>query len=55
MGNVGRGTLTVLKSSIPYVDTVANRRAATGGVEPESIDNAKLRGPQSLADEPVDQ
>ena len=47
-GNVGRGTLTVTKSSIPYVASVTNRRAASGGVEPENIENAKLRGPQTL-------
>ena len=48
VGNVGRGTLSVLKSSIPFIDTVNNFRPATGGAEPESIDNAKLRGPQAL-------
>ena len=47
-GNVGRGTITVLKSSIPYVSSVTNRRAATGGVDTETIENAKLRGPQVL-------
>ena len=47
-GNVGNGTLSVLKSSIPFIDRVTNFRAATGGAEPESIENAKLRGPQAL-------
>ena len=47
-GNVGKGTITVLKSSIPYVASVINRRAASGGVDAESVDNAKLRGPQTL-------
>jgi len=47
-GNVGRGTITVTKSSIPYVASVSNRRAATGGVEAENIENAKLRGPQTI-------
>ena len=47
-GNVGRETLTVVKSSIPYVASVTNRRPATGGVDPEGIENAKLRGPQTL-------
>ena len=47
-GNVGRKTLRVLKSSIPYVASVTNRRSATGGVEPEDIENAKMRGPQAL-------
>jgi predicted phage baseplate assembly protein len=45
-GNVGRNTLTVLKTSIPYVASVANRRPAAGGTDPENIENAILRGPQ---------
>jgi predicted phage baseplate assembly protein len=44
-GNVARGTLTVLKSSIPYVASVVNRRAAAGGVDGEDVENAKVRGP----------
>src|SRR5438105_275147 len=44
-GNVARNAITVLKSSIPYVSKVQNRRAAEGGVDGETIDNAKVRGP----------
>jgi len=44
-GNVAKGTVSVLKSSIPYVSGVVNRRAAAGGVDGEDIENAKLRGP----------
>ena len=44
-GNVARNTITVLKSSIPYVSRVQNRRAAEGGVDGEDIENAKVRGP----------
>ena len=44
-GNVAKGVVTVLKSSIPYVARVVNRRAASGGVDGESIDEAKMRGP----------
>ncbi len=44
-GNVARGVITVLKSSIPYVARVVNRRAAAGGVDGEEIENAKVRGP----------
>lgn len=44
-GNVAKGVISVLKSSIPYVATVVNRRAATGGVDGEDIENAKVRGP----------
>lgn len=47
-GNVGKGTVAVLKSSIPYVASVVNRRAATGGVDAESVQHAKLRGPRIL-------
>jgi predicted phage baseplate assembly protein len=44
-GNVARNTITVLKSSIPYVARVQNRKAAEGGVDGEDIENAKVRGP----------
>ena len=44
-GNVARNSVTVLKSSIPYVSRVQNRRAAEGGVDGEDIENAKVRGP----------
>lgn len=47
-GNVGAGTLTRLRTTIPFVDRVENLKAARGGVEPESDDNVKLRGPMSL-------
>jgi predicted phage baseplate assembly protein len=44
-GNVVAGAISVLKSSIPYVARVENRRAATGGVDGEDIEAAKVRGP----------
>ena len=44
-GNVSRGTLVILKSSIPYITRVQNRRPAEGGVDGEDIENAKVRGP----------
>ncbi|MDY6918304.1 MAG: putative baseplate assembly protein [Chloroflexota bacterium] len=47
-GNVGKGTITVLKSSIAYVAAVTNRRAASGGVDAETVEHAKLRGPRTL-------
>jgi predicted phage baseplate assembly protein len=47
-GNVGERTLTVLKSSIPYVAWVTNFEAAVGGTDFETLDNAKLRAPQVL-------
>ena len=47
-GNVGRDTITVLKSSIPYVSSVTNRYAAVGGADPETLESAKMRGPRHL-------
>ncbi|MFD9306714.1 putative baseplate assembly protein [Streptomyces sp. NPDC060048] len=47
-GNVSRGAISVLRSSVPYVARVANREAARGGVAGETIGNAKLRAPQAL-------
>ena len=44
-GNVARRAIQVLKSSVPYVARVENRRPAAGGVDGEDIENAKLRGP----------
>jgi predicted phage baseplate assembly protein len=48
IGNVGSSTLTTLRTSIPYVARVENLVAASGGVDPETVENAKRRGPQSL-------
>jgi predicted phage baseplate assembly protein len=47
-GNVARGALQILKSAIPVVSTVENRRDARGGIEGEDIENAKVRGPIRL-------
>ncbi|MCC6960480.1 MAG: putative baseplate assembly protein [Dehalococcoidia bacterium] len=47
-GNVGASTLTVLKSSIPYVARVVNRVAAAGGLDPESVDAARFRAPLAI-------
>jgi predicted phage baseplate assembly protein len=47
-GNVGAGTLTALRSTIPYVARVENLAPAIGGVDAETVANAKLRGPQTL-------
>jgi predicted phage baseplate assembly protein len=44
-GNVARGTITIPRSSIRYVSTVVNRRDASGGVDGETIEEAKVRGP----------
>jgi len=47
-GNVGARTLSVLKSSIPFIGRVENLEAARGGVDPETIENLKIRGPMWL-------
>ena len=47
-GNVAAGQLTVLRSAIPFVDTVTNRRPATGGVDGETVEQVKQRGPASI-------
>ena len=47
-GNVGKGTLTALQTTIPYIGNVTNLTPAVGGVDPESVENAKKRGPMTL-------
>ncbi|MFC1894097.1 putative baseplate assembly protein [Chloroflexota bacterium] len=47
-GNVGEGTITVLKSSIPYIDSVTNFEPAQGGTDAETLENAKLRAPKVI-------
>jgi predicted phage baseplate assembly protein len=47
-GNVPRGMLNVMKSSIPYVASVLNRQPAVGGRNAQNVEDAKLRAPQAL-------
>jgi hypothetical protein len=47
-GNVKERTLTVLRSPIANVAAVENRQGASGGVDGEDIENAKVRGPITL-------
>ncbi|WP_020673163.1 putative baseplate assembly protein [Amycolatopsis nigrescens] len=47
-GNVARGTISVLRSSVPYVASVENREAAEGGVDGETVEEAKVRAPNQL-------
>ena len=47
-GNVAPRAIAVMKSSIPFVARVENRRPARGGVDGEDIENAKVRGPIRL-------
>ncbi|MEE6288288.1 putative baseplate assembly protein [Georgenia sp. MJ173] len=47
-GNVAARTITDLRTPIPLVDRVENRRPALGGVAAETVDQAKERGPLLL-------
>jgi predicted phage baseplate assembly protein len=47
-GNIARRALSVLRSSIPYVSAVENREPAGGGVDAETVSEAKIRGPLQL-------
>jgi predicted phage baseplate assembly protein len=47
-GNVARGALSVMRTGIPFVTRVENRRPAAGGVDGETVEMAKLRGPLAL-------
>ncbi|HEU5003791.1 MAG TPA: putative baseplate assembly protein [Actinomycetota bacterium] len=47
-GNVARGAISVLRTTIPFVGSVVNRRPASGGVDGEDLESAKLRGPLTL-------
>jgi predicted phage baseplate assembly protein len=47
-GNVGARTLTVLRSTVPYIRGVINLAPARGGVDAESIHEAKTRAPLTL-------
>lgn len=47
-GNVAPGVLSVHRDPIPFVTEVTNRRAATGGVDGERVQDAAERGPLLL-------
>lgn len=47
-GNVARGAISALRSSVPYVAAVENREAARGGVDGETVAEAKVRAPHQL-------
>ncbi|HEY0638295.1 MAG TPA: putative baseplate assembly protein [Pseudonocardiaceae bacterium] len=44
-GNVGVGAISTLRSSIPFVAAVENRRRAQGGVDGETLEQARHRAP----------
>jgi predicted phage baseplate assembly protein len=47
-GNVGARTLTVMRSTVPYVRGTINLAPAVGGVDAETVAEAKVRGPLTL-------
>jgi predicted phage baseplate assembly protein len=47
-GNVGARTLTLLRSAVPFVNGVINLAPASGGVDAETVAEAKTRGPLTL-------
>lgn len=47
-GNVAAETITVMKQSFSYLDSVSNLFPATGGCDLETVDDAKMRGPHML-------
>ena len=47
-GNVKAGTITKLRTSFPYIDSVTNPEDASGGGAEENLDRARERGPQTL-------
>jgi predicted phage baseplate assembly protein len=44
-GNVAQTAIRVCRTTIPYVARVENRYPATGGVDGEDVEEAKIRGP----------
>ena len=47
-GNVAEGRVKVLKTTLPYIAGVVNRHPLTGGLEAQSLEDAKLRAPALL-------
>ena len=47
-GNVAAGTVTALRSSVPFVSAVENRQSAQGGSDAETVEEARERAPMLL-------
>ncbi|HEX5859739.1 MAG TPA: putative baseplate assembly protein [Microbacterium sp.] len=47
-GNVGAGSIAVLRTTVPYVRSVENHAAALGGIDGETLEEAKRRGPLAI-------
>lgn len=46
--NVATGAVSILRTPIPTINRVVNRRSAVGGLDGEDLENAKVRGPIML-------
>ncbi len=47
-GNVGARALSAIRTPVPFVSSVVNLAPAAGGVDPESVREATVRGPLTL-------
>ncbi|RPI77313.1 MAG: putative baseplate assembly protein [Desulfobacteraceae bacterium] len=47
-GNVAARALAKLRTTFPYIDSVANPVAAEGGFDMEDLDHVRVRGPQTI-------
>ncbi|ROR97603.1 putative phage baseplate assembly protein [Salana multivorans] len=47
-GNVAAGAISVMRTPVPFVDRVENRRVAHGGVAAETVAEVRRRGPMTL-------
>jgi hypothetical protein len=48
VGNRPAGTITEMKTTVPYIDGVSNREPAAGGADAESRDSLIDRGPRTI-------
>jgi predicted phage baseplate assembly protein len=48
IGNVQQGIINTLKTAIPYIARVSNRRPASGGLDAETLESARMRVPAIL-------
>jgi predicted phage baseplate assembly protein len=47
-GNVGAERIKVLKTAVPYIAKVLNRKPSVGGRDAETLEHAKMRAPKVL-------
>lgn len=47
-GRVGANALVVLRTPIPYVDSVTNPEPSQGGIDAETVEQAMARAPQAI-------